>query len=544
MTATTAPPVIEVTMEEIEDLLRKASEGPLTAEERATIRALAVSYLAVLTEIENKKSSIRTLRELVFGAKTEKKENVVGDGGKPPEGGTKDEPETAPKEKEKAKPKGHGRTPAGGYTGAKTVRVRHETLRHGAPCPDGCGGSVYGQKEPKVLVRITACAPFSATVYEKQRMRCGLCGKIFVAGSPPGVGEEKFDASVGAMLGTLRYGSGFPMNRIATLQKAVGVPLPVSTQWEILEDSAKRLERVHEELVRLAAQGVLFVNDDTPMKILSIMADLKERRARGEEPERTGMFTSGIVSELLDGHQVALYYTGRHHAGENLAELLRERAAGLGTPMQMCDALERNLPEPLKTILGNCLVHARRGFIRVNESFPAEVRHVVEELSLVYRNDARAKAEGMSPEERLRFHQEMSKPVMDRLLLWMDGQIQEKKTEPNSGLGKAIEYCRKRWDRLTLFLRHAGAPLDSNLVERMLKKAILHRRNSLFFKTENGARVGDLFMALIATAKLAGVDPFHYLTELLRHPAEIAASPGDWLPWNYRATLGRPPPVT
>ena len=116
MTAATAPPVIEVTMEEIEDLLRKASEGPLTAEERETIHALAVSYLAVLTEIENKKASIRTLRELVFGAKTEKKENVVGDGEKPPEGGTKDEPDAAPKEK--AKPKGHGRTPAGEYTGA------------------------------------------------------------------------------------------------------------------------------------------------------------------------------------------------------------------------------------------------------------------------------------------------------------------------------------------------------------------------------------------------------------------------------------------
>jgi hypothetical protein len=226
----------------------------------------------------------------------------------------------------------------------------------------------------------------------------------------------------------------------------------------------------------------------------------------------------------------------------NLFVVLSQRAKDLGPPLHMSDALERNLPEPLKTIWGNCLVHARRGFIRVNESFPDEVRHVVEELALVYENEAYTKVQGMSAEERLRFHQEHSGPVMARLKTWMDEQITQKKTEPNSGLGKATQYCRKRWDRLTLFLRHAGAPLDSNLVERMLKRAILHRKNSLFYKTPNGAAAGDLFMSLIATAKLAKVDPFDYLTELLRHPEEIAADPSQWLPWNYRAALGHAPP--
>jgi hypothetical protein len=333
------------------------------------------------------------------------------------------------------------------------------------------------------------------------------------------------------------------MNRIAGLQKAVGVPLPVSTQWELLSESAQKLEPVHGVLVSLAAQASLFYNDDTSMKILSFLADLKKRRERGEKPERTGVFTSGIVAELKDRRQVVLYYTGPHHAGENLALVLAARSAELEAPMQMCDALDRNLPEPLKTILGNCLTHARRLFVKVNESFPDQVRYVVEELALVYANDARARMEGMSDEARLRFHQQESGPVMDRLKTWMDGQFDEKRTEPNSGLGRAIAYSRKRWDRLTLFLRQAGAPLDSNLVERMLKKAIIHRKNSLFYKTQNGARVGDLYMSLIATAKQAGVDPFNYLTELLRHPAEVAASPSDWLPWTYRDTLlrGRPP---
>ncbi|HEX3876773.1 MAG TPA: transposase [Bryobacteraceae bacterium] len=121
----------------------------------------------------------------------------------------------------------------------------------------------------------------------------------------------------------------------------------------------------------------------------------------------------------------------------------------------------------------------------------------------------------------------------------METQFAEHKTEPNSGLGKAISYLQRHWTKLTLFLRQPGAPLDNNIAERMLKKAILHRKNALFYKTVNGARVGDLFMSLIHTCELNMVNPFDYLTELLRHPAETKASPAEWMPWNYRETLAR-----
>jgi hypothetical protein len=542
MTATAATPVIEVTLEEIETILRQAGERPLTPEEREKLRALAVSYLAVLTEIENKKSTIQTLRELVFGAKTETRQNVVGDREKPSGGDTEGDCGEGLATRPNPRRKGHGRTSAKEYTGAEQVTVRHESLRPGDRCPCGCGGILYRQKEPAVQLRIRAAAPFQATVYELERLRSSLCGQVFVAASPPGVGAEKFDATVGAMEAVLRYGSGLPMNRIEGLQKSVGVPFPASTQWEVLSSSAKVVEPVYDELVRQAAQGVLFVNDDTPMKVLSFLAEVKKRRERGEKVDRTGCQTSGVVSELADGGKVVLYFTGVHHAGENLAEVLTKRAVGLEAPMQMCDGLDRNLPEGLKTVVGNCIVHARRQMVRVNESFPSEVEYVVDELATVYENEARARAEKMTAQQRLRFHQEKSGPVMTRLEKWMNAQIEEKKVEPNSGLGKAIEYSRRRWERLTLFLREPGAPLDSNLVERMLKRAILHRKNSLFYKTQNGARVGDIFMSLIGTARLANADPFDYLTELLRHPAEVAADPPAWLPWSYAPTLGRPPP--
>ncbi len=98
---------------------------------------------------------------------------------------------------------------------------------------------------------------------------------------------------------------------------------------------------------------------------------------------------------------------------------------------------------------------------------------------------------------------------------------------------------QRHWTELTLFLREAGAPLDNNIVERMLKKAILHRKNSLFYKTMNGAAVGDLFMSLIHTCELNRVNPFDYLTELQRHAEQLRANPSAWMPWNYRVTLER-----
>lgn len=137
------------------------------------------------------------------------------------------------------------------------------------------------------------------------------------------------------------------------------------------------------------------------------------------------------------------------------------------------------------------------------------------------------------PEERLTFHQTHSAPAMAALRRWMEAQFAEHKTEPNSGLGKAISYLLRHWTKLTLFLRQQGAPLDNNVVERALKKAILHRKNALFYKTMNGARVGDLFMSLIHTCELNRINPFDYLTEVLRHPAEVAVRPAEWMPWNY-----------
>ncbi len=99
--------------------------------------------------------------------------------------------------------------------------------------------------------------------------------------------------------------------------------------------------------------------------------------------------------------------------------------------------------------------------------------------------------------------------------LWLEAQLAEKRTEPNSGLGKAITYLLMA--SIDNVLRVAGAPFDNNIVERALKRAVLHRKNALFYRTLNGAKAGDLFMSLIHTCQLCGANSFDYLTELQRH---------------------------
>ena len=236
---------------------------------------------------------------------------------------------------------------------------------------------------------------------------------------------------------------------------------------------------------------------------------------------------------------IALFFSGRQHAGANLRDVLLRRTTDLPRPIRMCDALSRNRPPELETILANCLAHARRQFVDVNEHFPTECRHVLESLQVVYHNDQLAREQQMTAEERLQFHQQASGPTMDHLRDWLKRQSEQKLVEPNSGLGTAINYLRKHWEKLTLFLRVAGAPLDNNICERALKKAILHRKNALFFKTKHGAAVGDLYLSLIHTCELNGGNPFEYLTALQRHAAAVAAAPGEWMPWNYCDRLAR-----
>jgi len=507
----------EVLRSDVAQIRESMGEGEVFSD----MRMLVETMLVIREELDRKGASIQRLTSIIWGPRTESFAAICREAMEAENPAFK-----APKEK-REKPKGHGRNAAADFPKAKRIPVPLEGVASGEGCPHCPKGKVYPQKEPSTLLRITGVAPFTATVYELERRRCNLCGEVFTAQAPTGVGEEKYDPSVAALLGLLRYGAGLPMNRIERLQFGMGIPLPVSTQWEVLLKAAGLLAPAHAELTRQAAQGEVLFNDDTVMRILEKPSVLKEGRK--------GIYTSAILSRVGD-HRIALFITGHNHAGENLEAVLKHRAEGLTAPIQMCDALAANTvgeAGELNTILAHCLAHARRRFVEVENRFPTEVEHLLKELREVYRTDAQAKREGMDSQARLAFHQRESGPVMTRLEIWLREQIEDGKVEPNSGLGQAITYMRKHWIPLTLFLREPGAPLDNNACEAVVKRAIMHRKNSLFYRSATGARTGDTFMSLIHSAELNGVEPFEYLIEMLKHPEEVEREPGRWMPWCY-----------
>lgn len=520
-------PRIDVSTAELEALLEQGRPS-LSEDGYQKLRA-AIRTLGYVTELlEKQETTLANLRELLCPASTEKTEKVVKQAGV--DTGEKKSKTTA--ENSRKKP-GHGRNGAAEYRGANRVAVPHASLKTGDPCPDAqCSGKVYLQRDPGVLVRIKGQAPLAATVYELEKLRCNLCGNVYTAEVPPEAGEKKYDETAAAMIALLRYGSGVPWNRTEGLEANLGIPLPAATQCEILKANAAGLQPALDELKRQAAQSEVVHNDDTFMRVLSLDRDTDI------SPERTGVFTSGLVW-VAQNRQIALYFTGCKHAGENLAEVLKLRSPDLSPILQMCDALSRNVPKIVETVVANCNAHGRRHFVKVTANFPEPCRFVLETFREIYGYDAVARKQGMSAEQRLAFHQEHSKPVMQKLHVWLKTQLDERLVEPNSGLGQAISYLLNHWQKLTLFLEKPGAPLDNNIVERALKKAILHRKNSLFYKTRKGAQMGDLFMSLIHTCELNEVNAFDYLTELLRHPEELNQNPSEWMPWNYRDTLAR-----
>ena len=531
---------IDVSISELEAIIERAAKGPLNEQDCQALLSVSQTLHFLTAQLEEKGISIGRLRKLLFGASTEKLDKLTNSDSEQNEASQDDKDTSNDDKPQKEKPKGHGRNGADAYTGAQKVKVSHETLKPGDSCPACTKGTVYETTKPGRIVRVTGHAPLTATVYELQKVRCNLCNKVFTAAAPKNVGPEKYDPESISMIALLKYGTGMPFNRLEQLQGNLGIPLSASTQWDTLSKHEHAFAPLYQAYIVAAAQGKIVHNDDTTMKVLDL-PDLS-KSDKGDS-DRKGVFTSGIVS-VGDDYLIALFFTGHQHAGENLADVLKHRAAELTAPIQMSDALSRNVPGEFKTLLANCLAHGRRRFTDVFENFPVECQYVLELLAKVYKNDKIARQQNLSDQDRLYLHQTDSGPLMAELKDWMTTQLDEKLIEPNSGLGEAITYMFKHWQELTLFLRCPGAPLDNNICERALKKAILHRKNAYYYKTENGARVGDMFMSLIHTCELNNINPFNYLTEIQKHADVVVSCPADWMPWNYQETLEKSQAVT
>lgn len=569
----TLPEIKRMSRSDITALLARLVAGQLTAEDIETIRQAFNALIFITDLVARKDAQLKTLLKRIFGIKSETSQKIrrqlkmksgtetkdaatepVADSNRAEtQAGEDPNPQDPPR---KTKRKGHGRNHVEAYTGAAQQVIAHQELKAKDLCPECQQGRVYEQADPGVFIGFSGSPAIAATVYRQQKLRCNLCEHIFTAELPDSVkdqatevsGQRHFEPSAKSMMAILRYGCGMPLYRLSRLQANLGIPVAVSTLWDKIKEASASVICILETLRQLAAQGHIIHHDDTGMKILAVMKQIdqeKERaletgKGKGKDRIRTGLFTTGIVVSHQT-HKIALFFTGRKHAGENLSALLAKRDPTRSPPLTMSDAKSGCIPDNVKTITSYCNTHARRKFVEVADDFPDECLYVIGEVfGKIYQVDAEARVQNLDADRRLSYHRQKSGPIMDRFAAWMEDQFEQKRVEPNSNLGKAIGYVQQHWNPLTRFLHEPGAPLDNNLCERALKMTIVHRKNSLFYKTEPGAKIGDLFMSLIHTCQLAGENPYHYLTQLQIHSAEVAQDPQSWLPWNYKETLSSP----
>ncbi len=544
---------------EVERLIALAEQGQLDAADQRRVAPLLRTLVWLQHTLLETRISLAKLKRLLFGKPTEKAPRKPpadpppgppnDPPGAPPDGdatahsedaapgdsdakttpatgavdaGTADKPDKPP-------PPGHGRLGAADYPGAEVQFCAHEHLTPGALCPACERGKLYPM-QPLVRLRFTGQPLVAVTRYDIERLRCSACGALFVAHLPPGISPERYDTRLKVMLAVAHNHVGLPFNRLEALQQMLGLPLPDATQWDLVEQVADVGYRVYQHLLWVAAQQPLLYQDDTGARVVSLLKDNQVEPA----PARKAISTS--VLRCVGEQTICLFFTGRQHAGENLDDLLALRDAALAPMLWMSDALAANTPQqhPERVVDLNCLVHARRQFVDIKDFFPSQCEHVITAIATVYHQEAQCTKAALNPTQRLVYHQAHSAPVMDALKGWMEQQFADKQVEPNSRLGQALNYMLKRWQALTGFLRIAGAPLDNNLAEQALKLAVRYRNNSLFYKNQHGAFVGDVLSSLIETCRLNAVNPIDYLCALLDNRSAVFAHPAEWLPWNFQ----------
>jgi transposase len=555
--------------DEIETLikrLRQAEVEPQALDKQSIdrIERLLRFTLSVVNLVQRKNASIKRLRKLIFGGRTEKRqagnqammeegeeESSVGkpagepnSWAVPPGEGTPEGAESkAEAEDPKAKRKGHGRKAADEYPGAGKVECRNVGLKAGDRCPEpGCTGRLY-EREPGQFLQFTGQPVINATIYKQEVLRCSACQDHRVAPLPEGVSRKRFDETADVGIVMSKYATATPSHRLSQLQESCGIPIAESVMYERSQEVVKAVEPVLNELEQLAADSEIIFADDTTVKILEcIKEDKRKARERAAKKEKKGekkgekkekpraTHTTGIVARTGD-RQIAWYRSGRRHAGENVDELLKKRAKGLGPPIQMGDALEVNWSKQEETEESKCWVHARRNFIEIEDQFPNPCKLVLDAIGKLY--EVEAETAGLDAGERLKIHQEKSGPVISDLYEWIEEQFLKREVEPNSSLGQAMKYLQNHRPELTKFLSVKKVPLDNNPAERILKRPVLLRNGALFFKTLGGAKLGDQLMSLIETCRLNQVNVWEYFLTLLRRTDEVKRKPEQFLPWNY-----------
>jgi hypothetical protein len=456
------------------------------------------------------------------------------------------------------KPRGHGRNGASAFTTAQHFFHTLALGVIGALCEACRLGKMYRYRE-KIVIRIIGQPLFGAELHHYEQARCRGCGHVVRAAGPAhvheGVGSDyvRYDWSACAMLMVMHYFGGAPFKRLESLHQGWGIPMPDANQWDVVNQGDDLLLPLYTALERHAIQKATnFRIDDTGSMVIAlqkqIVAEIAALRLLGESTKdvRTGINATGLYWETPNG-PVVLFYTGRHHAGEIVDQVLRQRLLASPKLVKCTDGASKNFDHEHgdKLVESTCNAHAFLKFRDIRDKYPAEYAEAGSVYKQVFDHDDQAKALGLPAVDRMLYHRKHSRPLMEELKEKCAEKIKSKLVEPNSPLWEPLTFVVNQWDRLIRFCEVPDVPLDSNLVEQALIIPVRYLGGSFNYHTEDGAVVGDHVMSLIATARANDVEPVAYLTQCLRCHEDLAERPDHYLPWVYRERLKEgdsPPP--
>lgn len=402
---------------------------------------------------------------------------------------------------------------------------RNETvLSPGDACAD-CGGRLKHLGEDVTEELEYVPGRFVVNRIVRPRMACSCC-ETFQQAPLPSRPIERGRPGPGLLAHVLvsKYCDHLPLYRQSQIYDREGVDLDRSTLADWVGKSAALLEPLADAIQRHVLSGQAVFADDTPVKLLS----------PGAGKTMTARLWAYVRDErpwASEAPPAAFYRFSRDRKGEQPTEHLKDY-----TGWMHADGYSgfNELYRSGRVHEVACMAHIRRKFVDVFKSQGSGIaEEAIKRIAALYGIEKEVR--GQPPEARAAIRQEKAKPLLDDLEDWLGAQLP--KISGKSELAKAIRYGLTRMKKLRPYLDHGFLEADNNSAERSMRCVALGRKNYLFMGSEGGGKSAAIAYTLIETAKLNGVDPQAWLTDVLSRIADHKINRIDeLLPWRYAAS--------
>ena len=415
-----------------------------------------------------------------------------------------------------------------------TQLPRHEMVIDAAPtaCPC-CGGVMHCIGELRTEQLDIVPAQLRVRVTRRPRYACRACeGAVVVAPAPerPIDGGMPTEALIAHVV-VSKFCDSLPLYRQAQMLSRQGIALDRSTLCNWVGSACWWLTPLYELVLGTVLSSAKVFADDTTLPVLD----------PGRGRTKTGRLWCYAVDDRPwrgPSHPAVAYIYSEDRKDVRPAEHLARFDGVLqvdgyaGFKRLAGDRADGSVR------LAFCWAHMRRGFFQFHASTKSPLAaEVLARVAALYTIEAEIR--GQSAEHRRQVRQQRSRPIVEALHEWLRDHVE--RVSGASDLAKAMRYAIRHWPGLVAFLDDGRIEMDTNVVERAIRPHTLTRKNALFAGSDGGARHWAIAMTLIQTAKLNGVEPMAWLTDVLERVVSGRTKIRDLhtlLPWNWQGRSG------